>query len=375
MAIAPALLGTVAALYALLWVSWQWRTIDWQRCASSTVARLLLGVTVLSMLSAFWALSPQVALSKAGTFALLMWPLTVVGVFLAEPQRRTHGAAIVVLVSLGVSICLVAWQVAGGFLLSNWMHGPGRVPAALKLNIPAAAFILIAWSIPALTRNLGYAWRALGAATMVACMLIAMAGEGSAPRLALVAGGCCWLLARRWPRALALAIALGTATYHGLSLTVPTRLYAAPELAGWVHDISIRHRLDIWAFVGDLIAVRPWLGYGFRNSTEIPPAREISTVTGRPRAVPMYPHNILLQAQLELGLPGVVLFYAWLVHVLRALVAAPVPVRTGGLAVLAATLSIWCVGYPLWRASWLAWLVYCGYVLSIAARVPDAPKK
>ena len=120
--------------------------------------------------------------------------------------------------------------------------------------------------------------------------------------------------------------------------------------------------------MGDLIAERPLLGFGFSNSGKIPAQPGILPLTGEPRVIPMYPHNVLLQVQLELGLPGLVVFYACLGYLLWRLMDYPPTARAAGLALIAAALSIWCVGYPLWRSTWLAWLIFAAIALN--ATVP-----
>ena len=71
---------------------------------------------------------------------------------------------------------------------------------------------------------------------------------------------------------------------------------------------------------------------------------------------------MLLQAQLDLGVLGAVAFYSCFGYLLRCLWRLPRAAQASGVAVIAAALSVWCVGYPLWRAAWVAWL----YVTALA---------
>jgi hypothetical protein len=76
--------------------------------------------------------------------------------------------------------------------------------------------------------------------------------------------------------------------------------------------------------------------------------------------------------QVELGVPGMLLFYAVLICLLRSCLAAPSPLRAAGLSFIAATLSVWCIGYPLWRSAWVAWLLFGALVLcTYGTRAPS----
>jgi O-antigen ligase len=130
--------------------------------------------------------------------------------------------------------------------------------------------------------------------------------------------------------------------------------------------------MEVWALAGELIAERPLLGYGFSNSGVIPARPGTFPLTGQPRVIPMYPHNVLLQAQLELGAPGLLFFYGGLGYLLWRLMTYPRTARAAGLALIAAAMSVWCVGYPLWRSTWLAWLIFTAIALNASTALQAA---
>jgi malonyl CoA-acyl carrier protein transacylase len=78
-------------------------------------------------------------------------------------------------------------------------------------------------------------------------------------------------------------------------------------------------------------------------------------------------HNVLLQVQLEQGVPGVLFFYAALAFVLWQLHRQPTLPRAVGATLLATGLSIWVVGYPLTRGHWVGWLCFTGIAFTAAA--------
>jgi O-antigen ligase len=188
----------------------------------------------------------------------------------------------------------VFWILALTLLLA---HG-APINAGLKLNVPAAALAILVWIAPALALRLSMPWRLAAGLALGLMAYSAWAGIGSAPRLAFVVGACTWACALVLPR-----LAL-----YGLGVAVALIHFCAPFLGSsvWitqrVADHSWRHRIDIWEFSGQLIAERPWLGYGFKNSDFVPGGRWLMPLTHQPADLPSYPHNVLLQIQLELRL-------------------------------------------------------------------------
>ena len=177
---------------------------------------------------------------------------------------------------------------------------------------------------------------------------------GSAPRLACAVAAAIYALAWVAPRLAAWAIALGCGVMHAAS----PFLGGVSWIAGHLGEYSWRHRLDVWALTGQLIAERPLLGYGFLNSDDAPFAPYLMPLTRHPADMPSYPHNVLLQVHLEQGLPGVVLFYSALGYLLCRALRHTGPGRAAGLAVLAAALGVWLVGYPFSRGHWVGWLCF-----------------
>ena len=367
MALSPATIGVVVALYALLWLIWHGPALPWSRLYRTPLAVLIALVAGLGVLSASWSIVPLLSHHQALKFALVMWPLAIwSGVMRASALSQRAACALLLGFMLGV--VLLAIQVFGDFVFRAWLVGAMKVPAAIKLNVPVAAFSILIWIVPALltTRQWALGWRVSAIGALALCAGLIIDGDGTAPKLALGVGSGIWLVAHRWPRLVRYGIAAGVLSFHVLSLTVPSAVYARPTLMTQIPDVSVRHRIDVWARIDQLIRIRPWLGYGLASSSKIPPSAELSTVTGQPRHIPLYPHNVVLQAQLELGVPGVIAFYSALGLALRGSFRAARAVQPAMFAMLSATLSIWCVGYPLWRSTWIVWLAYCAITISFA---------
>ncbi len=74
---------------------------------------------------------------------------------------------------------------------------------------------------------------------------------------------------------------------------------------------SAKHRIAIWKFTSDKVLEEPFLGWGMNASKSMPGGKDfLFTKDGKHigKALPLHPHNAILQTWLELGFPGVMLF-------------------------------------------------------------------
>jgi len=94
-------------------------------------------------------------------------------------------------------------------------------------------------------------------------------------------------------------------------------------------------------------------------------------------ALPLHPHNAILQWRVELGVPGTVLCLAVVALIVwRVGFAAffPPPARTAALACAAAGLTIALLGYGIWQAWWMStlWCVAALFALSVTKAPPSS---
>lgn len=368
-ALAPTPTGVLAPLFALWWLAVNHRAV---RPALGTAAMpgLVLAMSAWGLLGTLWALNARVAAVDAGLFLLECGPLTVFATVCASrPDLDRAALTKALLGGISVAVVLLAVQTRWGFLFRSWLAHAPAVDAGLKLNVPIAALAILVWIAPALALRLSSPWRLAAGLALGLMAYSAWAGIGSAPRLAFVVGACTWACALVLPR-----LAL-----YGFGVAVALIHFCAPFLGRsvWVTqhvtDFSWRHRLDIWEYCGQLIAERPWLGYGFKNSDYVPGGRWLMPLTHQPADLPTYPHNVLLQIQLEQGLPGVLIFYVALSYLVCRLARSAAVPRAAGLALLATGMSVWLVGYPLSRGHWVGWLCFAGVAWATTLSGGPAP--
>jgi exopolysaccharide production protein ExoQ len=129
---------------------------------------------------------------------------------------------------------------------------------------------------------------------------------------------------------------------------------------------SAYHRLLIWNFTAGRTLERALLGQGFRTARDTSGGQ--TNLDSFEQAMPLHPHNGVLQIWLETGVVGVLFACALAALALRG-------IRGGGLenaaslGLFATAFVIICVAYAMWQNWWLASLFY-GAAFCIASRTP-----
>ena len=326
---------------------------------------LMFATGLLGIASALWALDGRLAATKGALFLATVVPLSLL--VMGCPTLRDRRVAWWLLAGFAMGLALLAVQAQGGLLLRGLVFGTTRLHPEHQLNVPAAGLAIACWLVPLACAGLGRKGWLLALVLVLGTGTAAALSDGSAPLLGWLVGGLTLLLARALPRLVVGLLAAGLLFAQ----------FAAPHLGetefmqSHVTDRNSRIRMDIWQLADQLARDRPWLGYGFSNSREIPERPHTMPLTGKHAKLPLYPHNVLLEARLELGIPGMLLLHGcWWLLLWRAL-RLPAWYRATALALLASGMAVWCVGYPLWRSAWLAWLYYVALGFVVLLRSAD----
>lgn len=171
-----------------------------------------------------------------------------------------------------------------------------------------------------------------------------------------------------------------------LILGIPFAMNALPDARTIGKDLpelsySVYPRLVIWQYASNLVLEKPLIGHGIRTSrglnktdTKIPFVyRENEEIhRGNTEAIPLHPHNGLIQIWLELGAGGAVLGLVLILCILWNISKSLAPQTGKALAFAALTCSICLVSvsYGLWQSWWLAslWLQGSLMTLSLVSR-------
>ncbi len=161
-------------------------------------------------------------------------------------------------------------------------------------------------------------------------------------------------------------------------LTAPRifpRLMEVASIRHWAQGFkfSMWHRLEIWWFVGTRIRKRPWFGWGLDSSRAIP-GGDALTPDG-PAWLPLHPHNMPLQAWLELGAPGAILLALFVGWLWLALPAKPWPRLYAAAAAgsLAAAQTVALGGYGAWQEWWIATEFLAAFLILSMGRLAAQP--
>lgn len=262
-----------------------------------------------------------------------------------------------------VSVTMMAAHLASLRFLGRPLWGnPWWVDEIAPIRSGGAIAAIFIWPAVLLLWRRGWRKRLMGAALF--CVPI-IAASGSSPILAITAGGAGFAITYFGGRkgaygiaVLAVAMVVAMPSVNSLK-SVQDTVAGHPQgpLPG-----SADHRLIIWSFVADHIAERPWLGWGFDSSRSIPGATEQPAFGFE--YLPLHPHNAALQARLELGVPGAVLYGALLCVLLITGTRPRDPVQATRVAMIAGYTVVGNLSYGIWQSWWVAtaWLAAATWI-------------
>jgi len=384
---APHGLAPLLAVLALVVVIGEgWRCLDELRGMLWLVV-LLAALSLWGLASALWSILPQHSLAVAVRFMLIsVAGLLVFGAAAGlEPRGRDRVRQAAVIGLLVAAVFMLIERFTGAALTRLVVTPLGGSGLSLtRFDRGAVVMVLSLWPAIIAQRRI---WPAL--ALVVATGVAVAAMVSAAAKVALLVSIAVALVAWRAPRLVA-AVLGGSLILLALllPLAVPgsRTVIAMHEQEPWV-KASGMHRLLIWRFTADRIAERPILGWGMDASRALPgghlnlgQALPEAGLGSNAEALPLHPHNAILQWEVELGPPGTLLALAIVIGGLwklgRQAHLSPRE-RAGALAWAAAALVFAMVSFGAWQEWWLAalWLTSAAYAASIAGPLsPPAAK-
>lgn len=330
---------------------------------------LWLVLAAFALLSATWSILPGHSLAEgARLLAIGIEGLIALAAAraLAAAERERVGIAIVIGTALGAGLLL--FELATGAALAHWIHGWSRgvIVNESRYDRGVTTLVLVLWPAALALRR----WRILQIVVAATIGFSALVMTSAASLVALIAGFLSFAVALRAPRlvasALAAALIAGAAL---LPAAVPT--YQATvqiqHAAPWIKGSGI-HRLLIWRFAAERIADRPLLGWGMDASRELPGGKRDfgTTLPGIELgpghdAMPLHPHDALLQWRVELGIPGTILCLAvvvWALHRVGWRFGGGREAQAAALGWAATVTVIALLSFGIWQEWWLSviWL-------------------
>lgn len=382
--LAPLGAAPLLAVAAVGVILTNWRSIAEKLQAVGLLIGLLAMVGAWATLSGLWSIIPLhsvleglrfLAISAFG-IALLCHALNT-----GSNARRTTQALIV---GALVALALLTVERFGDEPILRWWIGANATQYEPLSHYDRGVTVLV---LLMAAIAVGDIERWLRLVLILATVAAATFMASTAALLAFAAGLLAFGFAYLAPRTVAGAMIAGMIAL-GIAIPVATPSYqtvlSLRQDAHWI-KLSGIHRLLIWRFVADRIAERPLLGWGMDASRAIPGGETdfndlLPTLhyPSRAEALPLHPHNAILQWQLELGIPGLILGLAVVATVLyrvgwRANLSRYA--RAVALALVAGALVIGLLSFGIWQAWWqsLLWLASVLYAASNKTALQASP--
>lgn len=352
------------------------RRFDFARHA--TLIALLGSLGAWGTLSSLWSIIPAHSLLEGFRFLgeSALGLIILDAAMRCDASERDHIARALLLGS-AIALVLLGIERFGGEPILRWWHGltPSDYEPLARYDRGVTVLVL---QMPALAVARGNRWLRL--ALIAAIVAAAVLMTSTAALLAAAVGIAVFVFARFVPRLVA-ACMTGGVLFLAVAIPIATpsfeRVVWLRQNVPWLKWSGI-HRLLIWRFASDRVAERPFLGWGMDASRDIPGGKTnltellpgLHTDLGA-LALPLHPHNGLLQWLLELGIPGLALGLALIVLLLYRLGwRAPLPphARAATLSLAAGALIVGMLSFGIWQAWWLStlWLTCMLFAASTA---------
>jgi len=193
----------------------------------------------------------------------------------------------------------------------------------------------------------------------------------------LFSAGVVWLFGRRAAITAAFILAI-------ISLGLPFGFKLLEKPVSQISSIfslpsSAGHRIAIWEFTARKIAEKPLAGWGMNASKIIPGGKTfIFSEAGEQygRALPLHPHNAILQFWLELGLPGIILYLGLLIFIISTAINRQRS-KFESAMILGQFTTIFIISnlsFGIWQAWWIASLWLSASLMLLVTKIKKYPR-
>ncbi|HYL32239.1 MAG TPA: O-antigen ligase family protein [Stellaceae bacterium] len=342
------------------------------------LAALWAALAAFALLSATWSILPRHSVAEGGRFlAIGIEGLIALAAARSMSARDARHAGIAAAIGVAFAVGLVLFEWATDAALTRWIHG---LNSSVFINDSrydrgVTTLVLILWPAALALRGS----RVLQIIVAAAVALAAFIMPSAASLLAFFTGLAGFGVALRAPRlvagTLAVTLVVGAAL---LPVAVPTyeSTVQLQHTAPWIKSSGI-HRLLIWRFAAERIADRPLLGWGMDASREIPGGKRDfgTTLPGIELgpghdALPLHPHDALLQWRVELGVPGTILGLAivvWALYRVGWRFAGEREAQAAALGWAATVTVIALLSFGIWQEWWLSIILLTASLLAASA--------
>ena len=368
-------------------------------------ARTLAAFFAFALISAGWAMQPDMAVSKAAIgLALVASVTSVVPLIMQETRTNLLHMSEGVRIGVCIGLLYVLAELLTDQSIKIWLFRVlelGRddlnppnffkwrgatliaiVPDDMTRNITPATLFL--WpAVMLMNEARSKPWQSLSAMLFVLLTAaVVLLSQHESSKLALIVGLATFAgssASLRWGRR---AVALGWIL--ACLAVAPVTLLAhrvGLQDAAWLQG-SARHRINIWNFTAEKMLESPFVGIGADMTYVLGPEIENATPNfgSEPlqKTLSIHSHNIFMQTWLELGVVGAALLTLAGLSVLGALGSLPPVLQPYAYATFASAAGMAASSYGMWQVWFMAAFALCAVLFAVGAAVllsmsrPDA---
>ncbi len=320
-------------------------------------------MAVWAVASAFW--SPLHDPAKALRTVALFVPGLVLLAWMIGPRKEGSTGRQAILAVVGVALAVFLFEGLSDAWLLRLLRGDPVEQAGFDLERVGRGVALFAPLLWPAAAALWSRHRLGAAALLIVGIVTVFILPMNAAILGIVLGALAFAATLATPRAVVAVLALLFILYTGVApwLSRDVVTLASVEQAGIDLPSPQAHRIGIWNFAADRALQHAPLGAGF-DAARVIGSEGVRLEEMRPRfgiapaALPLHPHNAVLQTWLELGVIGVValvLIYGGILQVLWRL-RADRRRMAAATAAFVTVLPPFVLNFGMWQAWWIAGL-------------------
>jgi O-antigen ligase len=342
-----------------------WRVID------RPLAGAFALFTAWCLVTAWWSFHPADAVTLALRVGVLLFVLLcLAGLMQLLDDRQRKRVVWGFYIGFTVAAAIVLIDLPFGTPIFDLLKGAAHSENAAyaRLNRGVSALAILVWPLAAFAWRQG--WHAAALLLPPSLFALTLLSQSSASMLALACGLLAAAVACLGRAATCLVLAAAIAgTLLAAPLAVNLMQRASLDQSNLIHENGL-YRLHIWGVVNERIAERPFFGWGFDASPDLPTAGVEPFAPGK-KIIPSHPHNGALQIMVETGIVGSLFVLAVLALIARRIDCLVTPARCCATAMLVTILGIACTAYGIWQNHWLAMI---GAAAAIFVAVQPAPQ-
>ena len=346
----------------------------------STENIMLFGTIIIwTGLSIFWAVdSGNSALKFIRFLTIVLVGLAMISTakwVIIEEQRFL---ALLFLIGVFIGLFFLFFERGTGGFLSNLF---GVKVQYYTFNRGATLFVLLAWPA-ALMAQRYKRWGALSLFLLI-LLLTGLLGSRSA-LLAMTFGLAAFVMAKIQPKLAISVVGFISISYILIGPFFHTQILSPDKIKVNANELSRQyayfprstyHRFLIWNFSSKKALEKPILGWGYRSSRSIPGAKKM--LDQSEEALPLHPHNGVIQIWLELGLIGALIaaFFSFKIIIKLWKKAHSKKEVAYALGLYSSSFTMICISYGLWQSWWLAGLFIAATIYIASEGGPVFDKK